>query len=655
MKTVIELNNIEKRYIVGDHDVYALRDVTLSIDEGDYVAIMGPSGSGKSTLMHLIGLLDTPTKGSYLLNGNEVSRLSDDELSMVRRREIGFIFQQFNLLPRVSAAENVSLPLLYREGKIDLKRAEPLLEKVGLANRATHTPKALSGGQQQRVAIARALVNNPSLLLADEPTGNLDSKSEHEVMEILEKLNEQGITVVIVTHEEEIGARAKRVIRMRDGAVVSDERRANASKAVIRAPAPLEPDGESAWWTLGGTTAYIRQGLRSLMASKVRAALSILGILIGVAAVVAMLALGRGAQRAVEEQLASLGTNLLVLRPGAVRSGGVAMQSGGTTRLTEEDANAIASKITGVRSADPSVMGRVQITFEGKNWNSVVQGVTPSYPRAHSSEPTRGRFFTYDEMSRRERVALVGTTIVREVFGGQNPIGSTLKVNRISFQVVGVLPEKGANTFRDQDDVVLVPVTTAMHRLLGKEYADLIEIEVFDQAEMPRIQNEAEDLMIARHRVPPSQQQEAFQIRNMADIQEALSQSSRTMSALLAAIAAISLLVGGIGIMNIMLVSVTERTREIGLRKAIGARPKDILVQFLSESVVLSFVGGVTGVMTGWLITVSLSAIAGWSTSITADAVGLALFFSAVVGIAFGIYPAHKASRLNPIEALRFE
>lgn len=282
-------------------------------------------------------------------------------------------------------------------------------------------------------------------------------------------------------------------------------------------------------------------------------------------------------------------------------------------------------------------------------------GVTSAYARMHASQPELGRFFTDEEDKKRSRVAVIGMTIVREVFGGQNPLGEMIKINRVSFQVVGVLPEKGANGFRDQDDVVAIPLLTAMHRVLGKDYVDTIEIEVRDATGIDVAQDSALDLMNIRKRVPVSQQQEAFQIHNMADIQAALSESSATMSALLASIAAISLLVGGIGIMNIMLVSVTERTKEIGLRKAIGARRRDILIQFLVESVVVSVVGGVMGIGLGWVITSSLSAIAGWATSISIQSVSLAFLFSAFIGIVFGIYPARKASLLHPIDALRFE
>jgi len=531
-----------------------------------------------------------------------------------------------------------------------------LLDRVGLGPRADHRPNELSGGQQQRVAIARSLVNTPRMVLADEPTGNLDSESEREILAVLKELNSQGITVIIVTHEEEIGQQAKRLIRLRDGVVLSDELQGEQTPVRPRDPAPPKPAPAAKIVTFFVELfAHFRQGFRTLAGNKVRTALSMLGILIGVASVVAMLALGRGAQTAIESQLASLGSNLLVLRAGAVRVGGVAQQSGSTTRLTYADSLVLKARVPELREAAASVNGRVQVTFANKNWSTQVLGGASTYARMHALEPDVGRFFTDAENQERARVAVIGTTVVREVFGGKNPIGEMIKLNKVIFQVIGVLPEKGATGWRDQDDIVVIPVSTAMYRLLGKLYVDAIELEAKSAADVAAAQDHTLEIMMKRKRVPLSQADDAFDIRNMADIQEALSSSSRTMSNLLAAIAAISLLVGGIGIMNIMLVSVTERTKEIGLRKAIGARRADILFQFLAESVVVSFCGGLAGVILGWVITFGISAVTGWSTSVSPESVLLAFGCSAFIGVVFGVYPARKASQLHPIDALRFE
>jgi macrolide transport system ATP-binding/permease protein len=380
-----------------------------------------------------------------------------------------------------------------------------------------------------------------------------------------------------------------------------------------------------------------------------------LGILIGVASVVAMMALGSGAKETIEKQLSSLGSNLLMLRTGAHHMGAAIMEIGATTRLTLEDAAALKENIPAIKDVAPSVSGRGQVTFLDKNWNTQVLGASPAYETMRASVPEMGRFFTEEESRIRSLVAVIGATVVRQLFDGENPIGEMIKINKVNFRVIGVLPTKGATGFRDQDDTIVIPVLTAMHRLFGKDYVDSIDIEVADAADLDATQKQAMDFMMSRHKVPPSQQQDAFEIRNMADIKAALTESSRTMSLLLASIAAISLLVGGIGIMNIMLVSVTERTREIGLRKAVGARRFDILSQFLAEAMVVSVVGGIAGILLGWIVTVVMSAISGWTTSVSIPSILMAFFFSASIGVIFGMYPARKASFLNPIDALRYE
>ena len=652
---MIELSGVEKTYRMGDVDVCALRGVSLAIEPGEFAAIMGPSGSGKSTLMHVLGLLDAPDAGSYRLAGLEVSRLSDDELASLRSRTIGFVFQQFNLLARTTALENVALPLLYAPNGTTPDHALALLKDVGLGERLDHRPSQLSGGQQQRVAIARALINHPRLILADEPTGNLDSASAEEIMGLLRALNERGITVVIVTHEPEIAQQTRRVIRMRDGVIQSDERTGpdagTRPRGQAAAAADLPAPGRLTWREL---RPHVEQPVRALRPNALRSALSMLGILIGVAAVVAMLALGTGARQSLEAQLASMGSNLLVVRPGSRQVRGVALETGAVTRLTLEDAREIRAGIPEVARVAPTVSGRGQVSYGNRNWNTQVQGATPEYAAVRAAAPVIGRFFTEEEERARARVAVIGQTLLRELFGDAGPLGESISINRVPFQVIGVLPEKGATTWRDQDDVAVIPLSTAMRRLLGKDYVDSIDVEVADAAALPATEEAIRELIIRRHRLPPSRQ-DTFEVRNMAEVQAALSETSRTMSWLLASIAAISLLVGGIGIMNIMLVSVAERTREIGLRKAIGARRQDILAQFLIEAVVISLTGGFIGIVLGWVMTLAMATLAGWATAMSPWSVLLAVGFSAAVGIVFGLWPARQAAALNPIDALRYE
>ena len=662
---MIHLTDIRKTYQMGTVTVAALRGVSLTIEEGEFVAIMGPSGSGKSTLMHILGLLDVPDQGSYELLGQEVAHLTEAQLAELRGRVVGFIFQQFNLLPRTTALENVALPLLYATQSGETNDVTQLLTDVGLGERLRHKPNELSGGQQQRVAIARALVNHPRIIFADEPTGNLDSASAEEIMGLLRELNGRGITIVLVTHEPDMAGHAKRIIRMRDGLIQSDE----PNQPAVVSPVSQTTNGHgqipplasvpsarvtASWLKLREMSQLSRQALRALLANKVRAGLSMLGIVIGVAAVIAMLALGAGARQAIQAQLASLGSNLLSVRPGARQSGGVALEAGSVTRFTMEDATDIQQKIPSVKRVAPTVSGRGQIVYADKNWNTQILGTAVEYASMHAATPIVGRFFTEEELKKRARVVVIGMTPLRQLFGDVSPIGEFLKINRVSFQIIGVLPEKGSTGWRDQDDVMVIPLTTAMRRLLGKTYVDAIDVEVDAAEHLAPSQDAIREVLIHRHRLPASQQ-DSFDIRNMADIQAAMSETSKTMSWLLASIAAVSLLVGGIGIMNIMLVSVTERTREIGLRKAVGATRWDILAQFLIEAVVISVVGGLVGILLGSGMTLAMSRVAGWAVSISVASVLLSFLSSASVGIAFGLWPARQASSLNPIDALRYE
>ncbi len=657
---MIELKNVSKTYRMGAVEVKALQNISLSVAPGEFVAIMGASGSGKSTLMHLLGLLDRPDSGEYFLGSRKIHDLSDEEISAVRNRLVGFVFQQFHLLPRMTALENASLPLIYA-GKRHLKeKAKQRIVDVGLAERIDHRPNELSGGQQQRVAIARALVNDPLILMADEPTGNLDSKSQEEIIAILKELNGTGKTIIMVTHEKDVAAHAGRMITMRDGRIISDER-----SKVPGNPSPEREADKIVDMVLSRSERmaretkffdYLRQAAGAMVSHKMRSFLSILGILIGVAAVIAMLALGQGAKFSIEQQLASLGSNLLVVRSGSSRVRGVSLQAGTVTRLTLRDVSAIGKLTDSVKRVAPSVTGRAQMVYENKNWNTLVEGTSVDYAGMRASQPVVGRFFNEEEVKNREKVVVLGATVVKNLFGDADPVGKTIKLNLVNFRVIGILPIKGADTFHDRDDTAVIPITTAMFRVFGKEYVDSINVEAQSPDMVETAQQEIKKLIIRQHRLANVKNgEDSFQIRNMSDIKSTLESTTRTMSVLLGAIAAISLLVGGIGIMNIMLVSVTERTREIGLRKAIGANNKDIMVQFLIESILMSLLGGIAGIMLGAGAAALITRFAGWSVIVSPFSVIMAAGFSLVVGIVFGLWPAQKASQLDPIEALRYE
>ncbi len=656
---MIELKNITKIYRTGSVEFRALNDVSLKIEAGEFVAIMGASGSGKSTMLNILGFLDKPDSGTYLLQGKDISNLNDDELSILRNHIAGFIFQQFHLLPRITAVGNAELPLIYA-GKRHLKElAIEKIRDVGLSHRETHYPNEMSGGEQQRVAIARSMVNEPLIIFADEPTGNLDTKSEEEILSILDRLNEAGKTIIMVTHEDEIARHARRIIRMRDGKIISDVRNGKNVRIKKEKTADIiEPINEalSKTHTSFGQAEfmdYIRQAVSSIISHKLRSLLSMLGILIGVAAVISMMAIGEGAKESLSQSLSTLGSNLLTVMPGRRQHGGVALEAGSVTRIETHDAKAI-SQLQEIKGVSPSVTGRAQLVAAGKNWNSFIQGAGTHYEQMRNAKPIAGRFFNESEVQTRAKVALIGTTVIRELFGDVYPVGREIKINKNNFLIIGILPQRGAAFFRDQDDIVVVPYTTAMYRLLGKLYLDFIDVEVKDQTLIDSAMASIKDIIIKRHHLTPDKE-DSFEIRDSTEFRNMISSTTKTMSALLGSVAAISLLVGGIGIMNIMLVSVKERTKEIGLRKAIGARRTDILVQFLIESALMTLSGGIAGILLGSGISVLLSIMAGWAVKISLFSILLSSGFSILVGVCFGFYPAVQASRLNPIEALRYE
>lgn len=651
---MIELKNISKTYRIGDIKVPALKNVSFRIEDGEFMAIMGPSGSGKSTLLNVLGCLDVPTSGQYLFDGINVGEFSESQLARIRNEKIGFVFQTFNLLPRLTALSNVELPLIYSGNHNNRKEtATNALRAVNLEDRAHHRPRELSGGQQQRATIARALVNEPSIILADEPTGNLDSKSGQEIMSILAQLHKNGITIILITHDDSVASYAQRIIRLKDGEIVEDQR-ASDMERVSQAFVPARNQKKKRRFSLAELIESLTMAVSSIFSNKLRSFLTMLGIIVGVAAVIAMIAIGQGAGAQITERISQLGANLLMVRPGADQHGPARSASGSRTSLIFEDAQAIAIQCPSVAKVDAEFSRNAQVVYGNKNTNTTINGVTPNYPAVRNFPVEQGSFLTEDDNRFTRRVAVLGKTVVENLFGEENPIGQYIKIKRSIFQVVGVMSEKGSSGWRDEDDIIFVPLKTAQKRLFGVDYVLTINIEAKNEDVMDEASTEITSILRERHKIREGEEED-FNIRSQAEILSTMQETSRTFTMLLAGIAVVSLIVGGIGIMNIMFVSVTERTKEIGIRKAIGAHRRDILSQFLIEAIIVSLAGGIIGIFSGIMVSNLVSRFAGWPTVITPISVALSFSFALAVGLFFGFYPARKASLLNPIDALRYE
>lgn len=642
MNPLVTMQEVTRVYHTGESELHALDRVSLEIWPGEFVAIMGQSGSGKSTLMNILGCLDRATSGSYKIHGQEVETFDADALAALRRDTFGFVFQRYNLLATATAEENVEIPGIYAALPKEERqqRARSLLAKLGLAERGTHKPSELSGGQQQRVAIARALMNDPPIILADEPTGALDSKSSEEVMALLKDLNREGRTIILITHDADVAKHAGRVLHIFDGRIVEETGAIKPGVKTMQTPAmrghaSFLPEIEEAAKMAG----------RSLMANKFRTALTLLGIIIGVASVVTMLAVGSGSKQQVLDQITAMGTNLLSVRPGAPGVRG----DGNVTTLSFTDAEVI-SELDDVSAVVPERSGSYKVRFGNIDVQTPVQGVGAAMPFVRDWGTSEGSFFTDRDVQSYAPIAVLGQTTVNNLFpGGEDPIGKYILVNNVPFEVIGVLTPKGASGWGgDQDDVVVVPVTTGVIRLFGQSFLSAITVRVDTVEAIPATEQAINDLLLERHR------QVDFSTRNMASFIDMASDTYNTFTLLLGAVAAISLLVGGIGVMNIMLVSVTERTREIGIRMATGARMRDIMLQFNTEAGLVCTLGGVIGVVLGLAVALGLKL---FTIPIMITPAPALISFSCAVttGLIFGIWPAHKAARLDPVVALASE
>jgi macrolide transport system ATP-binding/permease protein len=734
---LIRLEDITKTYRLGEIDVPVLKGISLTIHRGEMVALMGASGSGKTTLMNILGCLDRPSSGQFWFEGQEMSRLSPDERAMVRTKRLGFVFQCFNLLPRTSALKNVLMPLDYavqRATRGEARHtAEMILAQVGLADHMHHDPSQMSGGQQQRVAIARALINRPALLLADEPTGNLDSHTGQEILRMFQRLHGQGITVILVTHDAKVAGYADRTIHIADGLIEDNQHGrsgeglqaladghtsfpeaakpmqgqhrfapphrgcgggaasfaayeahtvALATAAATCAASPLQeavpdirlrhqaassqvkPQSPAVGSLIPPT---LRTALGNLRANKMRSALTALGVIIGVGAVIAMSEIGQGSKAEIEKTIAAMGAYMLPIIPGAANNRGVSQGAGTFQTLKPSDVDEIARQCPAVSAAVPMIWSQAQVVYGEHNWSVLrLKGTAPSFLAISDLEDLEeGDCFTDDDVRTWNTVCLIGATVKRELFEDESPIGKVVRIRDVPFRVIGLLSPRGANMWgEDQDDCIVAPWTTIKFRVnssgAGSTYVrmepnvDFILAKAASAELAPVAIEQITSLLRERHHLAADKEND-FKILDLTEIAQASARTAELMSALLLIVAAISLVVGGVGIMNIMLVAVTERIREIGLRMAVGARRHHILQQFLLEAVLLCLVGGALGILVGRGTSILVRKFQQWTTEVSLPAIMISVLVAAGVGIVFGFYPAWKASQLDPIEALRHE
>jgi len=664
---LIRVRGLRRVFSKGDNQVIALDHIDLDVRRGEFVSVMGPSGSGKSTFMHLLGGLDRPDGGTYTLAGQAISGLDDRDLSRIRNRRIGFVFQTFNLLGDSTAAENIALPLVYsgvpRSVRAECGRVSATA--MGIGSRLNHRPSELSGGQVQRVAIARALANGPELILADEPTGNLDTHTGEEIMSIFARLHKQGSTIIMVTHDERLARYGDRIIRLVDGHVTSDERIPDSERVrpaeehqhiEIARPPAKELTHRLDWFDL------IRMGIREgLLRHLGRTALTMLGVMFGVAAVIAMSSISEGAKRKAVQQIEAMGARTVRVQARKIEGDELMRaRTKGVQGLSLADADAIQSVCPAVVSLARIKRVYADVMVGQKRLTATVLATTPEYPDVTNFHHARGTFITAEDVDNALPRCVIGPAIARQAFGNNDPIGQRILIGQTSYRVVGVMESKTAGlaemtsvSTRELDSHIYIPLSSAMLRVKRDPDApelDEIAVLVRDAETVGDTGKLIRRILIRRHRAV-----EDFSLTVPEEILEARKQTQFIFNVVMISIAGISLLVGGIGIMNIMLANVTERTREIGIRRAVGAGEGEIRKQFLVEAVCISLAGGVLGILLGFIFGGGISLFADFPTAFSIPAILLAFVVSVAVGVIFGFYPAYKAARLDPIQALRYE
>ena len=644
---IIELKNIHKFFGQEKNKVHVLKGINLSIQKGDFVAIIGQSGSGKSTMMNIIGCLDTPTSGSYKINGVEVGKMGKDQLAELRCKTFGFIFQRYNLLNSLKASENAALPAIYLglNEEDRNKRAIELLKKLDLNNKLNNKPNELSGGQQQRVSIARALMNGGEIILADEPTGALDSKSGEMVMETIKSLHKQGHTIILVTHDSHIASQANRIIEIKDGEIISDVRKASEFYDMTDSVKNIKRSRLDA--IKYSFLESLNMSVHAIISNKMRSLLTMLGIIIGIASVVSVVALGNASQAKILEQINSMGTNTIDIMPG---TGFGDMRSGRVKTLKVGDSDYLG-KQGFIDNSTPNVSASGTLVYENHSVTAQLKGVGAAFFDVKGKKIAQGRVFNQEEVNTMASVVVIDDNTLKEVFSEDaNPVGKILIFNKKPLQIIGVTKKDNTPGPSSDSMNILTPYTTAMYKINGSSDINSITVKISDKVNSQVAEESIENILTTLHG------KKDFFMINSDSIKQTVESATNTMKLLIASIAVISLIVGGIGVMNIMLVSVTERTKEIGIRMAIGAKQADILQQFLIEAILICLVGGFMGVALSMLIGVGFNTLSeDFGMIFSTASIILALVCSSAIGIIFGYMPAKNASNLNPIDALASE